>query len=100
MDVIVYGAGDLGKKFLDMLHSRQEDVRVVGYADSNKTGEYMGLPIVDITDVSRYDGFRIVICIIHMEFVFEVFHMLKKLGYMDIYLYLGKDKCFFLFKPT
>lgn len=92
--MIIYGAGDLGEKFLERLRSTDEDVQVVGYADSYRTGNYMGLTALDITDVSKYGGLRIVICIIHMEFVFEVFHLLKGLGYRDIYLYLGKDKCF------
>lgn len=96
MDIILYGAGDLGRKFLEKSRDiyADEEIRVIGYGDSHKEGAFMGLPILDLSDISRYRSCRIVICIIHMEVVFEVFRKLKNIGYRDIYLYLGKDQCF------
>lgn len=94
MKIIIYGAGESGKHALNKLKKLygNEKLEVIGFADSNKVGEYCDLPILDSLNEYIYKiEVSILIAISSRKIAIEKYEYLLKLGFSNIYFYLRKD---------
>lgn len=94
MDIILYGAGKIGKRVLE----RTRDyigVNVIGFADTYKTGEYEGYPIVSLQQENE-EFAEVPIVITAGGFVEtrrEIYQRLNRFGFHNIYYYWNKTYC-------
>lgn len=53
MKIVIYGAGRFGRIALERLEEYGMKSEVVGFADSRKQGEYMGIPIISVDTLDK-----------------------------------------------
>ncbi len=94
MDIIIYGAGQLGKKALEVSR-KYRDITVKGFADTYKQGTYEGYPIINIAqDTEKYAGIPIVIAVGgFVETRKEIYYYLRRMGLNNIFYYWNKTFC-------
>jgi len=90
--IVIYGTGVWGERALKNARKYQS-VEVVGFADSNKTGDAYGHPILQLKN-EMYQEFAVVIAIAAPKDVYSVYGRLRVLGYKDIYWFLNKTECY------
>jgi len=91
MKIVFYGAGKWGKKALELLQSDEKAARsFIGYADSNKTGLYCGYPILTIEQLP--EDTVIVITIAKSSFAVDIYYLLRKYGFYDLYCFVNREK--------
>lgn len=90
--IVIYGTGAWGRQAL-LNVEKYKDIELTGFADSNKTGEIYGYPIVEFeNEVCR--EFAVVIAIATPKDVLVVYRKLRSIGIKKIYWFLNKTKCF------
>ena len=83
MKIVIYGAGNNGKLVLELLDKYGLKSNVVGFADSIKKGEYLGLPIRSIDTLEKDTVF--IIAIVNYNVVAAICEKLKKDNFSHIY---------------
>lgn len=87
-DVIVFGAGKLGKRLIQEL-GQNIDVSVLGVADNGSNLSIENCTIIDIND-KRYTEKMVIVAISKVQSVVDVFMQLKGIGYREIFWYCPK----------
>ena len=95
MNIILYGAGFSGKKAINRIKDKYKEIRILGFADSSRIGEFENVPIIslDEIEINIRKQIAIVITIATLKYVMEVCEELKKKGFDHIYYYLRKNYC-------
>ena len=61
--IYIYGSGSLAKSFFDALRALRDDINILGFINSFKSGQYLDIPIFKISDLSSEKNFdHIIIC--------------------------------------
>lgn len=84
-DVIVFGAGKLGKSLIQVLR-QNIDVSVIGVADNSSKRPIENCAIIDIND-KRYIDKTVIIAIAKPQSAVDVYMQLKGIGYREIFWY-------------
>lgn len=84
-EVIIFGAGNLGKKLISELE-KNEEVSVIGLADNSGKSAINGYPIIDIENEKKFSG-DIIIAITKLQSAVDVYNQLKANGYQKIFYY-------------
>ena len=94
MDIILYGAGKIGKRVLERT-KEYEGINVIGFADTYKKGEYEGYPIIELQqEIETFAETPVVLTLGgFVETRREVYQHLKKIGIRHIYYYWNKAYC-------
>lgn len=85
--IIIYGAGALGKKVLETLSNRRTPIEVTRVAVSDKAGnpEYVkGIPVYPIEDLLDYRKHSIVLVATKEAYLYEIVQNLKLLQFEQI----------------
>lgn len=90
MKIVIYGAGNYGKMALEVLQEYGMQSDVLGFVDSNKVGEYLGLPIVPVNILDK--GVVCVIAMANSKVALEVQQALSEKGMKNIYLFKPERK--------
>lgn len=92
MDIIIYGAGFSGKKLMQAV-DKYEDIDIIGFMDSVKTGYCEGIPVIGFGDYIKYKNIPVVISVANFMDKCNIYKRLKNIGFQHIYTYLRKDYC-------
>lgn len=86
MDLIIYGAGSIGKYVCDYIEKYYSDnYRVLGYLDSKIQGECNEKKILDIDSVDK--NTTIVISVSNYYSAIDIYYLLRKKGFNKVYWY-------------
>lgn len=92
MEIIFYGAGKWGREALER-YKRRGSARgtLKGFADSKKTGDYCGYPIIPIAEA---DGQKVCVVITIQQPMIAgmVYNQLKRAGMERIYWFLNREE--------
>lgn len=83
-NIILYGAGEEGKKLLQRMRAFQEEVKIVGFGDSFRKGFYCEYPILTLDDVKETEADIIITAKNHVVMK-EIFDLLKEFKKGNIY---------------
>lgn len=93
MDILIYGAGESGKKLLRSL-KKYKDIHVVGFIDILKKEKLEEIPIINLEKAKDYyNTCPIVISVANFYDRRRIYEDLKSKGFQKIYIYLRKDFC-------
>lgn len=94
MNIIIYGAGRLGKRVLQIT-KKYNDIKVIGFADTFQQGTCEGYPILDVCgEASKYSSIPIIIAVGgFVETRKMIYYRLKSVGLHLIYYFWNKTYC-------
>lgn len=95
MEILIYGIGNYGKSLFNVVKSYKK-VKILGIADSFMKGEIFGYKIINLENIINIIPIHtnIVIAMANVWNAVEISKKLKKMGYINIYLYLNKTKSY------
>lgn len=90
MKIVIYGAGTFGRIALELLDKYGMKSEVIGFADSHKQGEYMGMPIVPVDTLDKETICLIAIC--NGRYAVDVQEVLERKEFKNIYWFRPEPK--------
>lgn len=82
MDIVIYGACEIGKRAEKSLRENYS-TSIIGYMDTYKSGEYNGQPILEIENVKK-DTY-VVVAVLNPHNTIAICNILKEHGFTKIY---------------
>ncbi len=89
MDIVIYGAGKIGRKARSTIEKYYPDVQLKGYLDTFKKGDCEGVPILGFHDIDK--DTLIAIAVLDPYVAAEIYDRLASAGFRNISWYLGMD---------
>ena len=90
MDILIYGAGKMGKTAFELMKNSYKTKCVIkGFVDQNKCGEYQGIPICRLEDIGSFNG-RVIIALFDFEIAKSVCKTLQVREYTDMFWFQDK----------
>ena len=83
MNIVIFGAGNYGKRYLSyVVHYRKED-NVVAFLDNYAVGSINGIPIYKVKDINSLKYDRCIIAVANVERMQEIKGQLINVGVAD-----------------